>query len=557
MKRTSLLAVAALLITSGVAQAELSIDTFDTTDQMVINPPAFGYVSLGSVSAPEAIGGVRSLEAIRASGAGLVIGQAGGGSASMSSEANTYGKLRITYDGTVKTVSGVNYRGLNGQDLTQAGANNGIDVAITSYDLPGNIIVTVYRTETDYASSTITLPAVNTGTASFNLFVRFSDFTVSPSSASTIDQIVHDVGAITVDADGSVVAMDCSFDYIVAKSDRPPGGAPSVSVNSETVCASGLPVALTATVTEGTAPFHYNWTGPIGTGPFADAATISATAAGEYDVIVTDANNQTTFGAGYVTVNPSPLVSVPSVSVKASALPATLTATVTGGTPTFHYIWTGPAGTGPFADAATISATVAGTYSVRVNDANGCSGTGSGTVTTTTCGSSLNCGDTATIGFWNNKNGQALIGCMPNSPALGNWLASNFPYLFGANAGAANNLTGASNSKVASYFKTLFKVSGTKTDAQVLAGALACYVTDSDLAGNKAAKYGFDVSTAGTGAKTYNVGSYGSAIGLQNNKSYTVFQLLQQANLREQQGTFNANAFNAIFDGINQKGDIK
>ena len=72
-----------------------------------------------------------------------------------------------------------------------------------------------------------------------------------------------------------------------------------------------------------------------------------------------------------------------------------------------------------------------------------------------------------------------------------------------------------------------------------------------------AAKYGFNVSTTGTGAKLYNVGSYGTAIGLKNNTSYSVFFLLQQADLDKKNGTFDANAFNAIFDGINQLGDIK
>ena len=167
-------------------------------------------------------------------------------------------------------------------------------------------------------------------------------------------------------------------------------------------------------------------------------------------------------------------------------------------------------------------------------------------------------GDSATIGFWHNKNGQALINSLnggPNAMNLANWLASNFPYLYGANAGA-NKLTGKKNSEVAAYFLTLFNVTGQKTDAQILAGALASYVTSSGLAGNAAASYGFNVSVGGTGAKTYNVGAYGTAIGLQNNTLYTVLQLLQQANLQKKNGTFNANAFNVIFDGINQRGDI-
>ena len=89
-----------------------------------------------------------------------------------------------------------------------------------------------------------------------------------------------------------------------------------------------------------------------------------------------------------------------------------------------------------------------------------------------------------------------------------------------------------------------------------MAGALASYVTSSTLAGTTAKSYGFNSSAGGTGAKGYNVGSDGSAIGLVNNTTYTVLQLLQQANADEANGTFNANAFNDIFNGINTTGDI-
>ena len=161
-------------------------------------------------------------------------------------------------------------------------------------------------------------------------------------------------------------------------------------------------------------------------------------------------------------------------------------------------------------------------------------------------------GDTATIGFWHNKNGQALINSLNGGPTatnLATWLTSTFPDLY-----AGYNLK--TNADVAKLFMTFFNVTGAKTNAQILGGALAAYVTDSGLAGTAAAQYGFNVSPTGTGAKTYNVGSLGTAIGLQNNTSYTVFQLLQAADAQKAAGTFNANAFNSIFDGINQGGDI-
>jgi hypothetical protein len=137
---------------------------------------------------------------------------------------------------------------------------------------------------------------------------------------------------------------------------------------------------------------------------------------------------------------------------------------------------------------------------------------------------------------------------MPNQPALGNWLATNFPNMFGS-------LAGKTNAKVADYFTTLFNVTGTNTHAQIMATALAVYVTNSSLAGNTATSAGFNVSGTGTGAKLYNVGAYGAAIGLSNNASYTVFALLKQADARWAFDAAEFTALNNIFDGINVKGD--
>jgi hypothetical protein len=164
----------------------------------------------------------------------------------------------------------------------------------------------------------------------------------------------------------------------------------------------------------------------------------------------------------------------------------------------------------------------------------------------------LAAGDTATIGFWHNKNGQALIdslGGRASSPALASWLSTTFPDLYGS-------LNLKTNADVAALFEQDFSVTGMKTQAQILAGALAVYVTDAGLAGTVAAQYGFNVSVPGTGTATYNVGSDGAAVGLANNTSYTVMALLEQADADVANGTFSANAFNDIFSGINQGGDI-
>jgi hypothetical protein len=179
-------------------------------------------------------------------------------------------------------------------------------------------------------------------------------------------------------------------------------------------------------------------------------------------------------------------------------------------------------------------------------------------------------GQTATIGFWHNKNGQALIRSLnggQSSTQLGNWLASNFPNLWGSEAGP-NNLTGKTNAQVAAFFLTKFEVKGQKLDAQVLGVALATYVTNSSLAGTVAAKYGFIVDAQGTAAATINVGSSGAAFGVANNSTLTVWQVLQGANQLSAGGTgasrfeiYNGNQAlrnqaNTIFSLINERGDI-
>src|SRR5262249_40212864 len=153
---------------------------------------------------------------------------------------------------------------------------------------------------------------------------------------------------------------------------------PVVAVSSAAVC-TGATGTLTATVTgQAGATFSYAWTGPAGSGPFGNTASITVSIAGTYNVTVTDSNGCTGTGSGVLVLNPRPVVAVNNPSTCAG-IPTAMTATVTGSSAApFHYVWTGPAGTGPFGDSSSIVASVAGTYSVTVTDANGCTGTGSG-----------------------------------------------------------------------------------------------------------------------------------------------------------------------------------
>jgi len=140
-------------------------------------------------------------------------------------------------------------------------------------------------------------------------------------------------------------------------------------------------------------------------------------------------------------------------------------------------------------------------------------------------GDSIGDSVTATIGFWHNKNGQNLIKALnggETATQLGDWLAATFPEMYGPGAfyDAAKgddqdmNLTSKSNAEVGDIFKFLHKrnkktaVAGgpPKVDAQVMAVALATYVTSEDLAGGPvAATYGFNTSADGIAYTTFNV----------------------------------------------------
>jgi hypothetical protein len=125
-------------------------------------------------------------------------------------------------------------------------------------------------------------------------------------------------------------------------------------------------------------------------------------------------------------------------------------------------------------------------------------------------------------------------------------------------------LTCKTNSQVANYFATLFdSPNSLKVEAQVLATALAVYVTNSTLAGGTFAQsYGFIVNTSGTGSAEFNVRSYGSAFGVATNAVLSIFDLLKQSNALAIDGVLNGGndakrkLTNALYLAINQTGDI-
>ena len=127
----------------------------------------------------------------------------------------------------------------------------------------------------------------------------------------------------------------------------------------------------------GTAPYNYNWGGPVPQ-PIDNAEDAQNIAAGTYSVTVTDANGCTDSVEGIVITEPTELtVTIGNVNNADCAGNETgsATATAAGGTGSYTYAWSNGDIT------ATATALHAGGYSVTATDANGCTAQASVSIT--------------------------------------------------------------------------------------------------------------------------------------------------------------------------------
>jgi hypothetical protein len=160
-----------------------------------------------------------------------------------------------------------------------------------------------------------------------------------------------------------------------------------------------------------------------------------------------------------------------------------------------------------------------------------------------------NNGATATIGFWHNKNGKAV---MKSSAGLGNWLAATFPNLYGG-------LAGKNGDQIHAFFTSgtngYFGSKGAKFSAQVMATALAVYfgsVANTPLA----QQFGFGGDLAGY---VVNVGNFGAAFNVANNTNITVLDALIAVNSHTVGGVIDPafrGIYNDFFSAINELLDI-
>ena len=156
--------------------------------------------------------------------------------------------------------------------------------------------------------------------------------------------------------------------------------------NNGPVCA-GSTLNLSVTVSGGTGPYTYSWSGPDGfssTDQNPSITNVSTANAGDYDVVITDAN-----GCNSVTGTTTVVVSDPVIDNISNDGPVceganiNLSVSASGGIAPYTYSWSGPDGfssTDQNPSITNVAVTNAGNYDVTITDSNGCTVTGSTTV---------------------------------------------------------------------------------------------------------------------------------------------------------------------------------
>lgn len=184
-------------------------------------------------------------------------------------------------------------------------------------------------------------------------------------------------------------------------------------VGTNVACFGGLTGAINAAVNGGVGPYTYAWSGPAGF----TAATedIAALAAGDYTLLTTDANNCTNTQTLTITEPATIIITFTSQSVNCfGGNDGSLTANVqSGGVAPFQFQWDAAANN---QIGATATGLVAGTYTVTVTDANGCTFNNSATVvepltplSVVTVGTDITC-----AGY---QNGIAIASAQGGTPA--------------------------------------------------------------------------------------------------------------------------------------------
>ncbi len=240
---------------------------------------------------------------------------------------------------------------VNVLDVNQCSGSGTISITQPTSGITGTISTTPTGCGTSVGSATVT---ANGGTPGYT----YSWSPTAGSGTSISGLAAGNYSVLITDTKGCTVTVNAAINTT--------GTGPTLSVASQTniTCSSGSTGAASINAS-GTAPYSYTWT-PSG----GNAATATGLAAGTYTVYVNDASSCVSTITVTITQPPPIIVTTTSTPASCGSYDGSATVNASGGTGGLTVLWN------VNSNSTTVTGLSAGTYSVLVTDATGCTATG-------------------------------------------------------------------------------------------------------------------------------------------------------------------------------------
>jgi len=211
---------------------------------------------------------------------------------------------------------------------------------------------------------------------------RVSDY-VTPSSTVQMRFMVSDSILTYIGPPGCGSAPFCGGSLVEAALDdieiweqTVSSFTATISSTTDVSCNGGSDGAATVAGVAGSTPYTYSWV----TTPVQTNATATGLAAGTYDAIITDAGGNTDTVLVTITEPTALGITTSSTTANCGNSDGTATATVSGGTTPYTYLWDdGNAQTGAVANNL-----ADGTYNAAITDGNGCTASSGAAIVSST-----------------------------------------------------------------------------------------------------------------------------------------------------------------------------